>query len=465
MAAVVVALALVIWIAPALPSPAPPSCAEGGAQIQFCATLPAFPPPDEPAIRVVDQVRPCDALTGTRPSFCLALPSASDRGTLVAQRQDACAQLAAGDAPGFCLAAPSAAQYSTGALQREVALVQLRQRLGPTFHRAGNGPVDLWTESGSTDAVIDAVYATLLGDARAVQTYFGRTFRDAPAVFLFTSRQSFALALERQFGFSIDMAGLLSRQYGGVVIAGIDAVVINGEGILNSGGKPTIFRHELAHVVIHQLTGTAIPPWIDEGLATLVASDDFDAQRAAGLSLLGNDSSALALFNDGQSWLEANSALGGHAYGVAAAAVAQLRTQLGIVGVTAMLDRIGSGTSLQAAFQDAVGEPLTQFVAALPARALGSCRAGIGVSGARPDGLVLWHAYGFAPRSALAVTFDGPGHYAFTVTTDRYGVYTGTLGAPMPSGTYRLRVAAASGEVAQLSALVGSATSASAHGC
>ena len=73
-------------------------------------------------------------------------------------------------------------------------------------------------------------------------------------------------------------------------------------------------------------------------------------------------------------------------------------------------------------------------VAALPARVLGSCRAGIGVSAARPDGLLLWHAYGFAPRSALAVAIDGPSHYAFAVTTDRYGVYTGTLGGRCRSG-------------------------------
>jgi hypothetical protein len=462
-----VALALVIWIAPALPDPAPLSCAEGGAQIQFCAALPAFPPPDEPAIRVVDQVGPCEDLNGARPSFCLALPSAtaSDRATVVVQRQDACAQLALGDAPGFCLAAPSEAQYSTGALQREVALVQLRQRLGPTFHRAGNGPVDLWTESGSTDAIIDAVYTTLVDDARAVQTYLGRAFREAPAVFLFTSRQSFAVALERQFGFSTGTAGLLSRQYGGVVIAGIDAVAINGEGMLNGGGKPTIFRHELAHVMIHQLTGTAIPPWIDEGLATLVASDDFDVQRATGLSLLGSDPRALALFNEGQSWLEANTSLGGYGYGVAAEAVQQLLGRVGVTGVTTMLDRIGAGSSSDAAFEDVIGEGLKRFVAELPARAQGGCRSGIGVSGGRTDGLRLWFAYGFAPRTALAVTFDGPGHYAFTATTDGYGVYTGTLGAPMPGGTYVIRVTAPSGTAAQLSAAVGSVTSRSAHGC
>lgn len=381
------------------------------------------------------------------------------------QRQDACAQLAPGEAPGFCLSPPSATDTSIRALQRQVALVQLRQRLGPTFHRAGSGPVELWSESGSTDAVIATVHATLISDTRAVEAYFARPFRDPPAVFLFTSRVSFGLALQKQFGFSADIAGLLSRQYGGVVIAGIDVVVINGEGILGRGGKPTIFRHELAHLAIHQLTGAGIPPWIDEGLATLVASGDFDAQRAAGLSLLAADPRALALFNEGQPWLEANNALGGYGYGVAAEAAQQVLDRLGIARLTAMLDRVGGGTDWPVAFQDAMGESLLTFVADLPARALGGCRRGIGVSAGRSDGLLVWHAYGFAPRSALAVTVDGPGHYAYGITTDGYGVYSGTLGTPMPSGSYTIRVTDASGNAARLVAVVGSVTSTSARGC
>jgi hypothetical protein len=32
------------------------------------------------------------------------------------------------------------------------------------------------------------------------------------------------------------------------------------------------------------------------------------------------------------------------------------------------------------------------------------------------------------------VAIDGPSHYAFAVTTDRYGVYTGTLGGRCRSG-------------------------------
>ena len=107
-------------------------------------------------------------------------------------------------------------------------------------------------------AVADAIDATLLEDAAAVQGYFSRAFSDPPAVFLFTSRQSFAAALERQFGFSADNAALLARQTGGITLAGIDAVAINGESVLNAG-RTTIFRHELTHVAVHRLAGESVP--------------------------------------------------------------------------------------------------------------------------------------------------------------------------------------------------------------
>ena len=433
----------------------------------FCATLPPFRSPDAAPVRLVDQARPCDD-PAVLASFCLALPIATgtvDPSALLARRTDACAQLTSNDAPGFCLAPPSGS-LSAQALQRQVALVLLRQRLGPEFRRAGSGAVDLWTETSLSAAVADAIDATLLEDAAAVQGYFSRAFSDPPAVFLFTSRQSFAAALEHQFGFSAENAALLARQTGGITLAGIDAVAINGESVLNAG-RTTIFRHELTHVAVHRMAGESVPVWLDEGLATAVEErDPYGIDRASALSILGNDPAALTIFSADRSWLQNNVDLGGHAYGIAAEAVRVLDGRIGRAGVVAMLQRIGAGTPPTAAIEDALGESLTRFVIQLPDRALGRCRQDVFVSAARTDGLRIWYGFGFRPRSSLAVAVDGEGQrYAFRAVTDPYGVYTGTLGTPMPGGSYLLRVTADTGETADLTLVLGDRTSVAQRGC
>jgi hypothetical protein len=458
---------LLVWVGPRLPAPSGATAACASAPLTFCATLPPFRSPDAAPVRLIDQARPCEDPSALA-SFCLALPIAtgtSDPTVLLGRRQDACAQLAPSDAPGFCLT-PPAGSVSALALQREVALVLLRQRLGSAFRRAGTGTVELWTETSMSVAVADAIFATLVEDATAVETYFGRTFDDPPTVFLFTSRQSFATALERQFGFSADTAALLARQTGGVTLAGIDAVAINGESVLNAG-RTTIFRHELTHVAVHRLSGDAVPAWLDEGLATLVEErDPYGIDRATALSLLANDPGVLTIFGEDRSWLQNNTDFGGHAYGVAAEAVRVLEERIGRSAVVPLLQRMGAGAPAAAAIEDALNEPLARFVIELPGRALAECRQGLFVSAGRGDGLRIWYAYGFRPQGSAAVAVDGQGqHYAFRVVTDRYGVYTGTLGTPMAGGSYVLQVTADTGERAQIALVLGDPASIAQRGC
>jgi hypothetical protein len=64
------------------------------------------------------------------------------------------------------------------------------------------------------------------------------------------------------------------------------------------------------------------------------------------------------------------------------------------------------------------------------------------------------------------VTVDGQGQqYAFRAVTDRYGVYTGTVGTPMPSGSYVLRVTADTRESAAVTLALGDPTSIAQRGC
>ncbi len=449
--------------------PGPADCGTGSAAVRFCPSLPSFPPPEEVPLLIADQIRPCEDQTGFRPSFCIALPAGStgaDHAALVARRQDACAQLVPGDAPGFCLVAPSAAT-ADASLERQAALVLLRQRLGSDFRHVREGELELWVEDGVPSQVADQVDGIVREDAVAVQAYFARQFRDAPAVFVFASGRSFSLALERQFGYSPAVAAQLSSQYGGLLVGGIGVIAINGQNVLGDTQR-TIFRHELTHVMVHQLAGVGLPLWFDEGLATLVAEPDlaaFDLARATALSILGDGSIGSITFDEGRSWIDRNTALGGHAYGVAAEAVRLMTEPLDRGGLTAMLEAIGRGASLDSVYQARTGESLALFVQRLPDRLLAGCRRGISVASPRSDGLVLWRIYGFGPQRSVAITADGPGHYAFAVTTDRYGVYTGTLGGPMPSGTYLLRASGGSADGVRMTVTVGDPSAVPGRSC
>jgi hypothetical protein len=455
-------------LAPAGPAPASPDgeCdAVSSLAIRFCPSLPSFRPTEDPPIRLADQVRPCEEATAFRPSFCVTVPAASgpaDHAALVSRRQDACAQLSPGDAPAFCLIVPSGAT-TDAALARESALALLRQRLGSEFRRVSGGELELWAESGVSSGDAERIDGVLRDDSAAVQTYFARRFRDVPAVFVFASQQSFAFALERQFGYSSGMAAQLSNQYGGLLVSAIGAIAINGKNVLNSG-RPTIFRHELTHVMAHQIAGFGLPLWLDEGLATLATETDataFDAGRATALSILGDEALRSTTFDEQRSWFDRNAALGGNAYGVAVEAVRLLVARLDRPGLVSMLDAVGGGAPLESAYAAASGESLRQFVDAVPGRALANCPRGISLSATRPDGLVLWRIYGFGPQRTVTMTADGPAHYAFQVQTDRYGVYSGTLGSPMPSGTYSLRATTGIAITAEMPVVVGNPTSSS----
>ena len=449
------------WIRASSPEPAaavPADCASILAALRFCPAVPSFEPPAASPKLITDQVRPCEDADTFRPSFCVALPAANqgaDHATLVARRQDACAQLPLGDAPGFCLVIPSSGTQDA-ALEREAALLLLRQRLGPDFRRVSGGTLDMWAESGVSLDVAQQLDTFVREDAAAVESYFGRRFRDVPALFVFASQRSFALALEKQFGYSRGLAEQLSNQFGGLLVSGLGAIAINGQNVLG-GARPSIFRHELTHVMAHQLAGTGLAMWFDEGLATLVAETDpsaFDIDRTTAFSILADSGLRMIAFDEDRSWFDRNAALGGNAYGVVGEAVRLIAGRLDRPGLVSLLEAVGRGQKLTSAYGAATGESLAQFVQTIPSSVLAGCPSGITLSATRPDGLILWRIYGFGPARTVAMTADGPSHYAFPVVTDRYGVYSGTLGGPMPAGTYALRAAIPSSDVS-ISVVIG----------
>jgi hypothetical protein len=208
----------------------------------------------------------------------------------------------------------------------------------------------------------------------------------------------------------------------------------------------------------HQLGGTDLAMWFDEGLATLVAETDasgFDLDRITAFSILADSSLRTIAFDEGRTWFDRSAALGGNAYGVVAEAARLIVGRLDRSGLAALLEAVGGGQTLASAYAVATGESLAQFVQTIPSRVLAGCPSGITLSATRPDGLILWRIYGFGSQRTVAMTADGPSHYAFPVVTDRYGVSTGTLGGPMPAGTYQLRAAIANSSDVSISVVIG----------
>ena len=372
-----VVLAAISWFAPRLPI-ASIDCSTGSAP--FCLSVPTTAPDSLPDAWLVDQLRPCRGSAATGPSFCLALPTpapSADLGELLAQRRDTCAQLEAGEAPDFCLVAPTGGA-STAGLQRDIALALLRQRFGTEFRRTAASGVQLWTEAGVSGPIVDSALRLVIADSGAVQDFFGRRYVQPPAVFLFASHQSFSLAMQRHFGVEAATAARLSQQLLGVLLTGSDAVAINGESIVTSA-RPVVYRHELAHVLIHQLAGDGIAAWLDEGLATRVSAIDaaiVDRPRADAIALIQTDRRSLSIFTDHRDWQTVNTAYGGRAYGVAAEGVLEIERRIGRSGLTALLEAIGRGASVEDGFQTLSGETLDDFIARLPAT----------LCGPRPDG-------------------------------------------------------------------------------
>lgn len=330
---------------------------------------------------------------------------APDPDTLAVSRQRACAQLAPKEAPTFCLSlSPGTGSAS---LERDVAVALLRQRIGDGVRRVGSAPPDLWVEDGVPASTAEELRTVLVDDMTAVRAYFGRDFGRVPAVFVFVTRGSFAAALERQFGYPPAVAARLATQSGGLLVTGLDAIVINAENVLG-GRSLTILRHELTHVLLHDLAGDSrLPAWLDEGLATIVelggAPDE--RERLVSLSIAADRQVSLGSLSDLADWLSQNERLAGHGYGIAAAAAQLLLDRIGPGGLVPLLEAVGRGGSLADAFHAQGSETLTTFAAAFPSRALAaSCGRGIATDAPGADGLTIYQLDGFPPSSAVSVS-------------------------------------------------------------
>jgi EAL domain-containing protein (putative c-di-GMP-specific phosphodiesterase class I) len=316
------------------------------------------------------------------------------------------------------------------------------------------GGVQAHLESSLSSADAARVADAIARDVAATERTFGQSFDRAPTVYVMASRGSFALALQSAFGQRATEAAALAAANGGVAFPDRATIVVNWQ---NAQSQPdlAIVRHELTHLMAHQLAGPSVdlPAWFDEGLATLaehaVAGDAVADARSdsATMTLLRQGGVTLQDLSAASDWTLRNAALGGRGYDVAAAGVEVLQTSLGAGGVSALLQR-AHDVGFARAFGEATGGSVADFSRSFPARFASVHAAPVLLHAPASDG-IRWVAAGLPADAKVHVAIHGGDyHLEFDAATDRDGTYTAVFGATAPAGDYTFDVTGLTGHAA-----------------
>lgn len=214
----------------------------------------------------------------------------------------------------------------------------------------------------------------------AVEANFKRRFARRPEVFVFGSRDTYEKGVQAVFGRS----------------AGTSAGMTVGDRVVVEGS--VVAMHELTHVMLHQIVPKGLPVWLDEGTAyldhweTLTPYVLWQARhRVASLAAIG----ALPP-------LEVCSP------NVCGIGMQMLRAPMGRDGFVRMIDLIGEGESLEAAYSRVTGMALSSFFRSFSANARGLADRYPGLT-LLPDTdrsyrpVARWLAFGFAPGTRIVI--------------------------------------------------------------
>jgi EAL domain-containing protein (putative c-di-GMP-specific phosphodiesterase class I) len=325
------------------------------------------------------------------------------------------------------------------------SIERLQIQTGTAFLQQPSARTSVIADARLAPSVRSDLADSVDGDMRELEQRFGRRFERPPTVYLFASRSTFAIALDRFFGARGSESGLLAAANGGVTIPRQNAIAINLQNVPSSGSS-TIIQHELTHVLVREIAGAnaVLPAWFDEGLATIeqetsTLPDGGARARAVTVALLKAQETSLADLADATYWTQRNAALNGQAYLVAATAVRLMEERVSRAGIVRMLTSVRHGRSFAEAYADEAGESLREFVTVFEGLASSDSDPQITVSPAE-DG-VLWTLSGFTAETVIAVQIDGRSYrLGYPATTDRYGVYQAVFGSTAPPGDYVVRV-------------------------
>jgi hypothetical protein len=124
-----------------------------------------------------------------------------------------------------------------------------------------------------------------------------------------------------------------------------------------------VLAHEFTHALVHTLSPTAIPTWLNEGLATALESDDLEwaeqIVRKSGGVPLDVLRSSFGRLTDAQAAL---------AYASSAVTVHRMLQEAGGLAVANLIRDLGASADFDAAFARRIQRPFDEFQASLRSR-------------------------------------------------------------------------------------------------
>ena len=335
---------------------------------------------------------------------------------------------------------------------------------GISFLVRTSGSADVYTETGISNVEAAAMSSEVNADVARIQQDYGRAFIGRPQVYVEATSADYQKAQSTILGLAqvLAPAPVESRfESSGVYYSGkvaIDWSAIKDQSAITTG------RHELAHMMIHEIAGEAtVPAWLNEGSARLeeftVGGSKWlatvDTFRAASLAAT-NQLFSIDELTSQSTWNARAFPAGSYQYSEAQAVVQLLRSEIGIAGEIAILESLAAGHTYDEAYSASSGRTTATFASSIAPRlrALGTS-PGIAFA---PDSVVGGNAtgptfvlYGWSPNATLNVNIVGLStgfvNTTRTAVADQYGVYWSRLGASWPPDTYRFTVTAGSSSV------------------
>lgn len=313
---------------------------------------------------------------------------------------------------------------------------------------------ELYVETGIPPGDAEQIAGAIEGDVAQVQRTYGRRFAMRPQIYVFANRAAYNRGVEAILG--EEKPTLATTHAAGVALSSRGLVAVDWTEI-GIEDPLTSFRHELVHVMIaHIAQPTAknpVPSWLNEGSARLeeftVAGTEWQQvrQRTAAASMVAaRNYFALGSLRGSEGWGGRIGPVATVAYFESAAAFELLRQEIGVAGVTRILDLIGQGEPFDDAFLKVAGVAASAFEDSAPGRFKSLTAELPGIVTHMDGELLRVRVFGFMPRSEVSFDVVGQSSKARNtdykkVTVDEIGIWETSLGPGWPADTYAITVA------------------------
>jgi hypothetical protein len=315
-------------------------------------------------------------------------------------------------------------------------------------------PADLRIETAISREDEATIVATVAADAAAVQREFARGFSSRPVVYVFATNESYALGLQRIFGYSASTAAFVADNSVSFFEPSLLAIATNWQAVGDRRPVAAI-RHELTHRLTLDACSPRcdlVPAWLNEGEArlqeALVPGGDWRMVRvryeAASMAATGTLIPLNALVSQ-LSWNALTDWAGYYKYQEAARATELLRGDIGgDTPIARLYERIRRGENVAQAYDALTGRSFDDFVAGLSARMREDLprSPGLVTIPVAPEGAgasyLLW---GFAPSATVSVTITSVrSTETWPLTVSPFGASFDGLGPERARGTYTISV-------------------------